>query len=73
MISWQLVRKLRAAHCAAATGDKVASVILFGIDHAERLRGESLRELVRRAELSDSMAAELYRGIRLARFVQRKS
>ena len=45
---------------------------LFGIRHAQELRGVSLKELVREARIPASYHTEIHKGMRLAEYVTLK-
>ena len=45
----EIADQLRRATDMAAKGDKVVTIHLFGIQHAERLKGMDLQELAERA------------------------
>jgi hypothetical protein len=61
-----LTEELRAALQAAPRGDRVVSIHLFGIRHAECLKGVNLGELAERAGAGASFGTELRKGVRLA-------
>jgi hypothetical protein len=65
-----LAENLRRAYAAAPQGDKVVTIHLFGIRHAERLKGANLQDLAERAGIGASFGTELRKGVRLAEFVQ---
>jgi hypothetical protein len=67
-----LTEELRAACNGAGSGDKIVTIQLFGIQHADRLRAENLQDLAERAGIGRACGAELRRGIRLAAYVQLK-
>ena len=68
----ELVEQLRTAIERAPKGDRVVSIHLFGIRHAERLKGVNLKELADRAGIGASFGTELRKGMRLAEHVQVK-
>jgi len=72
MISTEMVEELRAAANGAASGQKIVTLNLFGIEHANRLEAENLAELAERAGIGRSFSTELRRGMKLAEFVQVK-
>lgn len=63
---------LRLALQAAPAGDKVVTIHLFGIDHAEMLDGVNLQQFAEQAGIGKSFGTELRKGVRLAKFVRRK-
>jgi hypothetical protein len=65
-----LADELRRACAAAPKGERVVTIHLFGIRHAERLKGTNLRELADRAGIGSSFGTELRKGVRLAEFVR---
>lgn len=68
-----LAEELRAALQAAPKGNRFVSIHLFGIRHAERLKGVNLGELAERAGAGASFGTELRKGLRLAEFVEIKA
>jgi hypothetical protein len=66
----ELADELRRACVAAPKGGRVVTIHLFGIRHAERLKGVNLKELAERAGIGASFGTELRKGIRLAEFVR---
>lgn len=65
-----IVEGLRAACERAKKGDTVVTIHLFGIEHAERLKGLDLKALAARAGISETYATELRKGVRLADYVK---
>lgn len=65
-----LVDSLRRTCDSAAKGDRVLTMHLFAIEHADRLRGINLRELASRAGIGESFGTELRKGVRLADYVK---
>lgn len=65
-----LAEDLRRACAASAKGDKVVTIHLFGIRHAEGLKGANLQDLAERAGIGASFGTELRKGVRLAEFVR---
>lgn len=65
-----LAEQLRKAVEDAPKGDRVVTIHLFGIGHADRLAGVNLKDLAERAGIGESFATELRKGLRLASFVQ---
>lgn len=65
----ELAEELRRACAEAPKGDKVVTIHLFGIRHAERLKGLNLQELAEGAGIGASFGTELRKGVRLADFV----
>jgi hypothetical protein len=65
-----IVDALKRAIDAAPKGDKVVTIHLFGIQHADRLKGVNLQELAERAGIGKSFGSELRKGVRLAQYVQ---
>lgn len=53
----------------AGVGKKVVSIHLFGIKYAAELDGVSLKQVCKKAEISESYATEIRTGMRLAGFV----
>lgn len=70
--SESLVAQLGFAMSFARPGERVLRLNLFGIQHADRLRGVNLGALVEDAGFGRSLAAEVRRGVRLAGHVQAK-
>jgi len=66
-----LASKLRQIYISADRADTAAAVILFGIRYAEVINASGIRprELTRLAEIPESYASELQKGIRLSRHV----
>ncbi len=62
--------ELRAACKDAKKGDTVVTIHLFGIAHAERLKGHDLKALAARAGISETYGTELRKGVRLAEYVK---
>lgn len=67
-----LARSLREARERASEGNIVVSIHLFGIEHAEELQGENLRDLVAAAGIPKPYATEIRKGMRLAEHVTLK-
>jgi hypothetical protein len=65
-----LIKQLRQALDAAPKGDRVVTIHLFGIRHADRLGGVNLQDLAERSGIGKSFATELRKGVRLAAHVQ---
>jgi hypothetical protein len=70
----ELAEILREMYHCAATGDGVAMIHLFGIRHAEELRGAdiSIKAVVDRSGIPMSYLTEVNKGINLARFVRER-
>jgi hypothetical protein len=68
-----IVEALRKAVEAAPKGNKVVTIHLFGIRHAERLDGMNVHDLAERAGLGKSFGTELRKGVRLAEHVTLKA
>lgn len=68
----EAARRLRADYDAAPPGETAASVHLFGIRHAEALKHVSLKEVAIRAGIPASYAAEIAKGVKLAKYVTLK-
>lgn len=66
----EIAEKLRRVVDAAPKGDKVVTIHLFGIQHAQRLNGVNLQDLAERAGIGKSFGTELRKGVRLAEFVE---
>jgi hypothetical protein len=64
---------LKRKVASALPGEKVVTIHLFGIDHADQLDGLNLQEFAERAGIGKSFGTELRKGVRLAQFVVRKS
>ena len=65
----ELAQKLKAAYERPGAGGKVVEIHLFGIRHAERLKGVSLPNLLERAGMNESYKTEIRKGMNLAPFV----
>ena len=65
-----LVELLRKTVDAAPKDDRVATIHIFGIDHAARLEGVNLKDLAGRAGIPESYHAEIRKGMRLSRYVE---
>jgi hypothetical protein len=65
-----LAEQLRKAVEAASKGNKVVTIHLFGIEHADRLKGINLSDLAGRAGISEKYGTELRKAVRLAEYVQ---
>lgn len=65
-----LIEKFSEALRAASKGNRVVTIHLFGIAHAEELRGVNLSEFAERAGAGASFGTELRKGMRLAEFVE---
>lgn len=72
MPATDLATALRRAIDAAPPGTKVATMHLFGIDHADELHGVNLKELVVAAGETESWATEVGKGVKLATYVRRR-
>jgi hypothetical protein len=68
-----MIDELKKAVGAAQKGDKVVTVHLFGIRHAEQLDGMNLYHLAERAGIGKSFGTELRKGVRLAAHVLLKT
>lgn len=66
----ELARQLKAEHEAAATGDKVVAIHLFGIRNAAALDGHSAQDVAERAGIGRSFGTEIRKGMRLADHVR---
>jgi len=64
---------LKEMHRSAPPGEKYAMIHLFGIKYAEQIKGMSLSKLLSLAEMRESYATEIYKGIRLAPHVEEKT
>jgi hypothetical protein len=58
----EAARLLREMHRDAPQGAKYASVHLFGIKHAEALKGMPLGEIAQRAGLTKAYGTEIRKG-----------
>lgn len=67
----ETAKKLRSVYHNARRGDKCVSVILFAIDHAQNLEG-NVPEIIRQSHIPKPYAYELYMGVKLARYVERR-
>jgi hypothetical protein len=67
-----LAMALREAVDHAPRREKVVTIHLFGIDHADELRGVSLHELVDAAGIQKSYATEINKGVNLSADVRRR-
>ncbi len=58
----------------AAKGESVVMIHLFGVRHAEDIRGceASIRDIVLAAGINESYVAEVNKGVNLARYVREK-
>ncbi|QQN75038.1 hypothetical protein [Croceicoccus sp. YJ47] len=66
----EIADELRNACRSAKKGDTVVTIHLFGIEHAERLKGMDLKALAARAGISETYGTELRKGVRLADYVK---
>lgn len=66
-----LASRLRRIYISAERTDTAIAVILFGIRYADVITSSGIRprELARLAEIPESYASELQKGIRLAGYV----
>jgi len=64
-----MAEKLRQAYEAAEDGNKVVTIHLFGIEHANELRGRNMKDLAIGAGISGNYGPELNKAIRLADYV----
>jgi len=67
-----LAEILRNRYHNAAERQVVLSVQLFGIEFAEQLRGQSIKEILAMADLPKSYHIEVRTGMRLSEFVELK-
>jgi hypothetical protein len=65
-----LAHQLRQWHAAAPKDRKVASIHLFGIEHATALQSVNKHDVAERAGLSRSYGAELQKAAVLAEYVK---
>ncbi|MEH3045957.1 HTH-like domain-containing protein [Sphingomonas adhaesiva] len=65
----ELARQLRADYDAAPRGRQAASIHLFGIRHAQALRGVSKSAVAERAGLPKSYGTEINKGVQLSEYV----
>lgn len=74
MSSQKLANILREMYDGAPSGDAVVMIHLFGIKYAKEIRESraSARDIVRAAEMSESYATEIQKGVRLAEYVDVK-
>ena len=57
-----------------AVKDKITMIILFGIKYADEIRnnGTSPKDILKAAKMPDSYATEIYKGMRLSKYVDVK-
>lgn len=67
----EAARLLRAMYDDPKTG-RAVSVHLFGIRYADELRGMNANEVAARAEIPESYATEIRKGMKLAEYVVEK-
>lgn len=65
----ELASELRTSVNSAPDGERVVNIHLFGIRRARDLEGVSLKDLVRIAGIPPSYHTEVYKGMRLAKYV----
>lgn len=65
-----LAHELRTACNEAKKGDTVVTIHLFGIEHADALKGLDLKALAARAGISETYGTELRKAVRLADYVR---
>jgi hypothetical protein len=70
MTNQQLADELRRAVERAQKGQITETIHLFGIVHAEQLKGRNTREIAALAGISDNYGAELNKMVRLAKHVR---
>ena len=57
----------------AADGEMVTSIHIFGIEYAEQLAGQNIKEVCERANVTVSYQTEISKGMSLAKFVELKN
>lgn len=69
----QAADKLRDMYNNAPDKERVTFIHLFGIKYAQEVDSMSIPELVKESGISKSFATEVYKGIRLAKYVNIKT
>ena len=69
MTSEELSRIFRERYHSAAHRQVATSIHLFGIEYADALQGHSIKEICTMADVPVSYATEVYKGMKLAKFV----
>ena len=72
MTTDELTRIFRDRYAQAPKGMVVTTIHLFGIEFANDLEGQPIKELCQRAGVPVSYHAEIHKGMRLSRFVRIK-
>jgi len=72
MTTEELARVFKERYRNAPRGFVVTTIHLFGIQYADALAGQPLKEICMRADVPVSYCTEIHKGIRLAEFVQLK-
>ncbi|WP_291238962.1 hypothetical protein, partial [Gemmobacter sp.] len=67
-----LARIFKERYHTAPKGAAVISIHLFGIEFAEELAGQPLKEICLRAGVPVSYGTEIFKGMRLSQFVSLK-
>ena len=65
----EAARLLRDMYHEAPHGEQTTYIRLFGIKYADEIRSMSLKELVGYAGLLPSYQTEVYKGIKLSKYV----
>ena len=68
----EAARTLRNMYNNAPHGEKTTAIRLFGIKYAGEISALHLKDLVKEANISLSYDTEVYKGIKLARYVTLK-
>jgi hypothetical protein len=68
----ELASELRTSVNSAPGGERVVSIHLFGIRRSRDLQGVSLKALVETAGIPSSYHTEVYKGMRLPKYVTLK-
>ena len=65
----EAARILRNMYNNAPYGEKTTAIHLFGIKYAREISSLNRQDIVREAGISSSYDTEVYKGVRLARYV----
>jgi hypothetical protein len=67
----ELANELKKAHENADDGDMVAQIIIFGIKYASEIINGNYtpKEIVKKAGMNIDYKTEIYKGIKLSKFV----
>lgn len=69
MLRYDLAQILKADLARAGDGDRVVTIHLFGVRHAQLLDGMDLGRLAEEAGIGKSYGTEIRKGVRLAEHV----